>query len=120
MKNLVIAVILLVVAAAAYAGWQIGSVYLADAELQEDLKDLSSLTGTRIGLVDSRSPGQIRDQVIEHAAGHGIHLEPDQVTVERTGEGIQGSIYLSTAYDAPVNLFGFTWNMHFTTSGPRP
>lgn len=120
MKKLAIIGVLFALGVAVFAGFQMGSVYLANAELQEDLKDLSSLTGTRIGLVDPRSPDQIRDQVIAHAAGHGIHLAPEQVNVERDGEGKDGTIYLSTAYDAPVNLFGITWTMHFTAAGPRP
>jgi len=104
---------------AAYAGYQVGSAYLANIELQGDLKDLSSLTGTRIGLVDPRTPDQIRDRVIEKAAERGIHLEPEQVNVERTGEGKDGSIYLSTAYDARMNIFGHSWAIHFTAASPR-
>jgi hypothetical protein len=105
--------------AAAVAGYQIGSVYLANIELASDLKDLSSLTGTRIGLVDPRSVDQIRDQVIEHAAQHGIQLEPEQVRVERDGEGKDGTIYIATAYDANLNVFGYRWRVHFTAAGPR-
>ena len=41
--------------AAVVASYQICSVYLANMELATDLKELSSLTGTRIGLVDPRS-----------------------------------------------------------------
>jgi hypothetical protein len=118
-KKLLIAATLGLLAAAFIAGYQIGSVYLANIELCSDLKDLSSLTGTRIGLLDPRSTDQIRDQVIEHASEHGIRLEPDQVNVERNGEGKDGSIFISTDYDADMNVFGFRWTMHFTASGPR-
>jgi len=107
------------VGAAVVAAYQIGSVYLANIELQSDLKDLSSLTGTRIGLVDPRSTDQIRDQVIEHAAQHGIHLEPEQVSVEHDGEGKDGTISIATAYDADRNVFGYRWTFHFTAASPR-
>ena len=92
---------------------------MADIELQSDLKDLSSLTGTRIGLVDPRSTDPIRDQVIEHAAQRGIHLEPEQVNVERDGEGKDGTISISTAYDANMNVSGCRWTIHFTAASPR-
>jgi hypothetical protein len=119
MRNIVWAAALLVIAAFAVVGYQVGSVYLANIELAADLKDLSSLTGTRIGLVDPRSPDQIRQQVIQHAAQHGIHLEPEQVNVERNGEGKDGTIYLSTAYDSPISTFGINWTLHFTAASPR-
>jgi hypothetical protein len=120
MKRVLLVAVLMLLGAAAVAAYQIGAVYLANVELAGDLKDLSSLTGTRIGLVDPRTPDQIRDLVIQHAAQHGIHLGPEQVNVERSGEGKDGTIYLSTAYDVPMNVFGFSWTIHFTTTGPRP
>jgi hypothetical protein len=119
MKTLLTIVVLLIVAAGLVAAYQIGSLYLANAELASDLKDLSSLTGTRIGLVDPRSPEQIREQVIEHADEHGIHLEPEQVNVERNGEGKDGTIFLSTAYDSHVDFFGLDLTFHFTAASPR-
>ena len=119
MKKLAILAVLFVLGMAVYAGWQVGAVYIANEQLREDLKDLSSLTGTRIGLVDPRSPDQLRDRVVAKAAEHGIHLEPEQVNVERTGEGKDGSIYLSTEYDARVNVFGQSWTVRLTAASPR-
>ena len=64
MKNAGTIVGLSLLVLAAIAGWQIGSVYLSNIELTGDLKDLSSLTGMRIGLVDPRSDAEFRDLVI--------------------------------------------------------
>jgi hypothetical protein len=119
MRKIAIIAGLLLFCVAASAGWQLASAYIANAQLQEDLKDLSSLTGTRIGLVEPRTPDEIRDLVIGHAAGHGIHLDPGQVTVVRNGEGKDGTIFLSTEYDAPMKVFGFGWTIHFTAASPR-
>lgn len=119
MKTLCIIAFLILLAAFLVGGYQIGSLYLANAELASDLKDLSSLTGTRIGLVQSRSVEDIRNQVIEHAADHGIHLEPEQVNVERNGEGKDGTIFLSTAYDSRIDFFGLDLTFHFTAASPR-
>jgi hypothetical protein len=119
MKRVLWVAIVGLIGAAVVAGYQIGSVYLANIELQSDLKDLSSLTGTRIGLVDPRSTDQIREQVIEHAAQYGIHLGPEQVNVERDGEGKDGTISLSAAYDTNMNVFGLRWTIHFTAASPR-
>lgn len=119
MKNVVIIVGLLLLGTAAFAGWQVGSVYLANVELRSDLKDLSSLTGMRIGLVNPRTDAEFRDLVVAKAAQDGVHLDPEQVTVERTGEGIEGSIYLSTEYDIRMDVLGFSRTIHFTAASPR-
>ena len=119
MKNAGTIVGLSLLVLAAIAGWQIGSVYLSNIELTGDLKDLSSLTGMRIGLVDPRSDAEFRDLVIAKAAQDGIHLEPEQINVERTGVGIVGSIKLSKEYDVSKDDLGFPWKKHFTAESPR-
>jgi hypothetical protein len=118
-KNILIAGVLLVAGTGVVYGYQIGSVFIANLELKSDLKDLSSLTGVRIGLVDPRTPDQIRERVIAKAAADGIHLEPEQVNVERAGEGKDGYIYLSAAYDVRVDILGYPWRIHFTAGSPR-
>ena len=120
MKNIAIIVGLFFLGLAAIAGWQVGSVYLANIELRSDLKDLSSLTGMRIGLVNPRTDDDIRELVIAKATERGIHLKPEQINVERTGEGIAGSIYLSAEYDIRMDVLGFPWTSHFTVASPRP
>jgi hypothetical protein len=119
MKTVLLVAIVGLVGAVVVAACQVGSVYLANIELESDLKDLSSLTGTRIGLVDPRSTEQIRDQAIEHAAQHRIPLEPEQVNVERNGEGKDGTISISTEYDTNMNVFGVRWTIHFTAASSR-
>jgi hypothetical protein len=119
LKHFIIVVALLLVGLAAIAAWQVGSVYLAHIEHQSDLKDLSSLTGMRIGLVNPRSDDEIKDLVIAKAEERGIHLEPEQIYIERIGEGIEGEIYLSTEYDVHMDVLGFPWTQHFTAAGPR-
>ncbi len=119
MKDLIVVVGIILLVLAAIAGWQVGSVYLSNIELTSDLKDLSSLTGMRIGLVDPRSDAEFRDLVIAKASQDGIPLEPEQINVERSGVGILGSIYLSTEYDVSKDVLGFSWKKHFTAESPR-
>jgi len=118
-KNIAISVGVLFLGLAAFASRQVGSVYLANVELRSDLKDLSSLTGLRIGLVDPRTDAEFRGLVIAKAAQDGIHLDPEQINVERTGEGIAGSIRLSTEYDVRMDVLGFSWTEHFTAASPH-
>jgi len=118
MRRLLIVAALMLLGAAVVASYQICSVYLANMELATDLKELSSLTGTRIGLVrpaicltDPR-PGD------RACSPYGIHLEPEQINVERNGEGKDGSICISTAYDTAMNVFGFRLDHPFHRRQP--
>jgi hypothetical protein len=119
MRKLLILGAIVLAAAAASAGWQLGAAYLANVELKSDLKDLSSLAGTRIGLVVPRSSDDIRSQVVAKATERGIRLDPAQVTVVRRGQGDDESISLATEYDAPMNVFGLAWKIHFTAASPH-
>ena len=95
-------------------GWQLAGCELANLELREDLKDIGSLVGTRIGMTDVRSDEYLRQAVIRKAAEHNIVLEPEQVTVERAGTSEAPVIYITADYTARVDLPGKTVLLHFT------
>ena len=111
----VLAVLLLAV----IAGWQIGSRELANLELQSDLRDLAAEVGTRIGLDARSTDEEFRSVIIHKAEGHDIQLDPAQVTVVRTGAGWDSSVYLAVDYSVPVNLFVYSFNLHFTPSSAK-
>jgi len=94
-------------------GWQIAASVLANYELQDELKDIGSLSSTRIGLADPKSDDALREAVIEKARGHGIALEPTQITVERWGTAEFPRAYLAVDYKARITLPGFSFALHF-------
>jgi hypothetical protein len=101
--------------------WQIGTRELANAELRDDMHDIASQLGARIGLTDGKTDNDFRNDVIDKAKKYDIQLEPEQITVERRGEGIYATMYLATDYRVPVRLPGFSFQLHFNAeSGPRP
>jgi hypothetical protein len=112
---LVLAVLVLVLV----AGWQIGSRELANLELQSDLRDLAAEVGTRIGLDARSTDEEFRNAILHKAEGHDIQVEPAQVTVIRTGAGWDSSVYLSVDYKVRVNLFVYSFNLHFTPSSKK-
>ena len=102
------------------AGWRIAYCELANIELRDDLKDLSSQAGMRIGLASQNSDEQLRMSVINKARQYNIDLASDQVTVDRRGAGLQSTVYLQADYVVPVHLPGFDFTLHFTPeSGNR-
>jgi hypothetical protein len=110
---------LAVLALAIIAGWQIGSCVLANLELQVDLRDLAAQAGARIGLVSFSTDDELRDAVIRKAKSHEIPLEPEQVTVQRTGTSEAPVIYLVADYKVRVMLFGRSFTLHFNPSSAR-
>ena len=119
MKKLAWIAGLIVLALVVSVGWQIASAEIADRQLREDLRDTASQAGARIGLLELSSIDDFRDAVIRVAKQHGIILAPSQVTVRRSGEGVASLVYLAADYTEPVNLPGFSFNLHFTTTSDR-
>lgn len=121
MRTLKVLLVVIVLAAAVVAGWQVAASELANIELRDDMKDLSSQLGGRIGLTSPNSDEDFRQAVIAHAMKYGIELTPEQITVQRSGTGTAADIYLAADYEAPIHLPGLTFNLHFTPSaGRRP
>ena len=102
-------------------GWQIGACELANVELRDDMHDMASQLGARIGYGNALSDEDFRNEVIRKARKYDIQLAPQQVTVVRNGEGIQATMYLAADYTVPINLPGFSFQLHFTPeSGIKP
>src|SRR5690348_2888443 len=108
--------VLAVLALAADAGWRIASCELANYELHEDMQYLATQLGTRIGLTAPNTDEDLRSAVIRKAQEHEIQLEPQEVTVQRTGTDEAPIIYLAADYKVRVELLGFSFTFHFTPS----
>jgi hypothetical protein len=110
---------LAVLAVAIIAGWQIASCEVANLELHEDLRDLAAQTGAYIGLNSFNTDEDFRNAVIREAKRHDIQLEPEQVTVQRTGTAQTPIIYLAADYKVRVKLPGFSFTFHFHPSSAK-
>lgn len=111
--------VLAIVALALAAGWQIVSCHLANAELQDDLNDLSAQSGAQIGLSAPTAEDDLRSAVIRRAKEHGIELTPEQVTVHHTVTSDASTVTLAVDYDARVNLLVYSFTLHFTPSSTK-
>lgn len=101
-------------------GWRIGAAELANVELQDDMKDMASQLGARIGFSTAKSDEDFRNSVVQKAQKYGIELAADQVTVERTVSGDKTDIYLAADYRVPIHVIGFSRTLHFNPqSGER-
>jgi hypothetical protein len=119
MRKIILILGLAVVVLAGEAGWQVASCELANIELHDDMQFIATQLGTRIGLNNPSTDEDLRNAVIRKAQEYEIHLEPEQVTVQRTGTDEAPVIYLAADYKARVKLLGFSLTFHFTPSSAR-
>ena len=99
---------------ACFAAWQVTACYLANSELQSDMRDLAVQNPARTGLAPISTEQELRGAVIACAKEHGIPLAPEQVTVKRSLTPGMLDISLAADYDARVNLLGLSFPIHFT------
>jgi hypothetical protein len=101
------------------AGWQIGAGELGDIELQDDMRDMASQLGTRVGYSPVVTDTDLRDAILRKAEKYEIPLSPNHVTVLRDGYGVNANLYLAADYTVQVYLPGFSFAMHFNPSSGR-
>jgi hypothetical protein len=113
-RNLKIIVGLAILILIGSAGWQIAACELANIELRDDMKDMASQLGGRIGLTSFGSDEDFRNDVLRKARKYDIQLAPKQMIVQRTGEGLGSTIYLAADYTVPIHLPGLSFQIHFS------
>ena len=103
------------------AGWQVGACELANIELKDDMRDMVSQIGLRIGYSDVATDDDLRETILRKAEKYNIALAPDQVTVLRDGYGKNANIYLAAEYTVPIYLPHYTFSIYFNpTSANKP
>ncbi len=107
---------LILFAILASTAWQIAACEFANYELKDDLKDVASLLGSRIGLATPQSDDQLYATVIRKAAGHEIVLERRQITIERSGTNESQTVLIEAKYAYRIWLPGYYLLIHFTAS----
>jgi hypothetical protein len=119
MRKIILILVLTVLVLAGAVGWQIASCELANVELHDDMRFIAAQIGTRIGLNPPSTDEDLRGAVIRKAKEYEIQLEPEQVTVQRTGTEEAPIIYLAADYKVRVKLLGFPLIFHFTPSSAK-
>jgi len=120
MNKISLIAILLLLVVACNGVWQIGSSEVANLNFQEDIRDVASQAGARVGVVVPPSSDEVVIQtIIRKAKEHGIELRADQVTVRRTQLGEDSILHLSADYTVPVKLFFVSLSLHFAPASER-
>ena len=99
--------------------WQVASAYIANLELQEDLRDIAAEIAARVGLAAPSTEDDLRRFVIQKAQSHDIELQPSQIAVRVTGEPKTAVIYLAADYTTRVDLIFYKLTLHFTPASDK-
>jgi len=120
MSKLKLLVGLAVLGIVTIAGWHAGAAEVANIKLRDDMQDMASQLGIRIGLSGPKSDDDFRTAVLAKARQYEIELTPEQVIVQRTGSELAGTLSISADYTVPIHLPGISFKLHFTpTSGTK-
>jgi hypothetical protein len=88
---------ILVVAFAAYIGWQFLPPYFSKYQFNDDITSIARFDGPT-----TKTEEQIRDEVMKKAKEYELPLRPEQVVVMRDGQ----KVTISAHYQQVVSLIG--------------
>jgi len=95
-----------------YAGFQVIPPELGNYAFEDDLKNLAMVGGAN----PHETEQEMVQAIIKKAREHDIALTPEHVTVQRIGTPGVMAVYMAADYTVPVNLPGYSFELHFTPS----
>lgn len=115
-----LAILLCIVA----VGWQIASAELSNIELHDDLSEIAAQNSSNIGLAAPKTDDQVREDVVSAAAECGIHLQPDDVRLQRITITRPYSVNitrfeLAVSYTTHVRLLLWSFDLHFDQTSAK-
>ena len=111
--------LIVVLAYAVIAAWQVGTVEIANLMLQGDMHDLAGQVGVGAAYNSPKTDEDFRAAIIKKAGERGITLDPKQVTVTRPDTGGNTPMYLAADYTATVTLPKYSFQIHFEPSSTK-
>jgi hypothetical protein len=99
----------LAIVGVAVAGFQIAPPLLTNYSFQDDIRNIAMVDGGN----QSKTEEDVRNDVLRKAKDHQLALEPKQVAVQNISTPGLRAIYVAVDYSVPVNLPGYSFDMHF-------
>ena len=95
-----------------FACFEVAPPLMANFSFQDDLRNVSLMDGSNFQKTDE----DIRTDVMRKVKEHDLPISPKQVTVQRINTPGLSAVYVAADYTVPVNLPGYSFDMHFTPS----
>ena len=106
-----------VAAVALMGAGQMGLAEWTNLQFQDDLRDISSGLGARVGWNGPHSDEDLRELILRKADERGIELDPRQVTVSHPPSA--DMVYLAAEYDVAIHLPWYSFTLHFAPSSEK-
>jgi hypothetical protein len=94
------------------ACFEVAPPLMANYSFEDDLRNVSLMDGANFQKTDD----DIRNDVMRKVREHDLPITPKQITVQRISTPGLMAVYVAADYSVPVNLPGYTFDMHFTPS----
>jgi len=107
---------LLAIVGAVFCIAQVAPPLMANYSFQDDLKTEAMMAGAN----PQRTDEEVRTNVLRKAKEHDLPIDAKQVRVQRISTPGLSAVYVEADYTVPVNLPGYSFDMHFNpTSGNK-
>lgn len=103
---------LLAIAAVVVGVFQVAPPIMANYNFEDDLKTVALMDGANFQKTDE----DVRNDVMRKVKEHDLPVTPKQVVVQRISTPGLAAVYVAVDYSVPVNLPGYSFDMHFTPS----
>jgi hypothetical protein len=101
---------LLAIVAVVVGLFQIVPPIMANYSFEDDLKTVAMIDGPN----PQKTDDDVRDDVLRKAKEHDLPIEAKQVIVQRVNSPGLAAVYVGADYSVPINLPGYSFDMHFT------
>jgi hypothetical protein len=102
-----LAIILVVIAL-----FQVAPPIMANFSFTDDLRQVAMMAGAN----PNKSDDDVRNDVLRKAKEHDLPISEKQVTVQRILTPGLMAVYVAADYSVPINLPGYSFEMHFNPS----
>jgi hypothetical protein len=102
-----LAIILVVIAL-----FQVAPPIMANFSFEDDLRQVAMMAGAN----PNKSDDDVRNDVLRKAKEHDLPISEKQVTVQRILTPGLMAVYVAADYTVPINLPGYSFEMHFNPS----
>ncbi|MGA7217014.1 MAG: hypothetical protein WBX38_01790 [Candidatus Sulfotelmatobacter sp.] len=100
----------LVILFVVYACFQIAPPLMANYSFQDDLRTVALMDSANF----QKSDDEVRNDVMRRVKEHDLPIEPKQVIVQRINTPGMSAVFVAADYSVPVNLPGYSFDLHFT------
>jgi hypothetical protein len=92
--------------------FQVAPPIMANFSFKDDLRQVAMMAGAN----PNKSDDDVRNDVLRKAKEHDLPISEKQVTVQRILTPGLMAVYVAADYTVPVNLPGYSFELHFNPS----